>query len=202
MTSQRKPPLFPYRHLHCQWCGEAIEPRLKKSGEPCAVQAHWHSGCVGEYRAAQNPSLFRDDLAERDGLRCHDCGDPDMSWEPEFGTRKSPIELVDWNRDPEKVTRHIPVEYRTMLEVDHIIPLWKVAELPDQQRRWYFTLANLQLRCRDCHKKKSAREAAERAHLKRLARPKVRRGPKIPSRPFPKQQRSFADRRAKQKMKR
>lgn len=63
-------------------------------------------------------------------------------------------------------------------EVDHEVPLWKVADLPDDQRLWYFTLANLATRCRECHKRKSARESAERAKLKRIVRSDGMRRPK------------------------
>lgn len=62
------------------------------------------------------------------------------------------------------------------LEVDHKVPLWKVADLPPARRREYFLLGNLQLLCGQCHKLKSAKEAAERAHHKRLVKGKKRRG--------------------------
>ncbi len=70
------------------------------------------------------------------------------------------------------------------LQVDHSVPLWKVADLPVVQRRQYFLLGNLQLLCINCHKRKSAKEAAERAHHKRLVEPKKRRGAKVQGRPF------------------
>ena len=63
-----------------------------------------------------------------------------------------------------------------VLEVDHKVPLWKVANLPASLRRAYFKLTNLWLLCSDCHKRKSAKEAAERAHHRRLVRGKKRRG--------------------------
>lgn len=75
--------------------------------------------------------------------------------------------------------------------VDHHIPLWKVATLPPEQRIEYFRLPNLVTRCKDCHARKTAAEAAERAKIKRIARGgKVVRRPmragsrKIPSRPW------------------
>ena len=70
------------------------------------------------------------------------------------------------------------------LEVDHRVPLWKVADLPPANRRQYFMLTNLWLLCSDCHKRKSAKESAERAHMKRLGKPKKRRGRAMQSRPF------------------
>jgi 5-methylcytosine-specific restriction endonuclease McrA len=55
------------------------------------------------------------------------------------------------------------------LEVDHKTPLWKVAGLPDDERRWYFGPENLWLLCPRCHKAKTKREAAERAAQRRFA---------------------------------
>lgn len=56
------------------------------------------------------------------------------------------------------------------LEVDHIVPLWKVADLPGDERRPYFGPRNLRLRCPPCHKAKTKREAAERAQARRPKR--------------------------------
>jgi hypothetical protein len=53
------------------------------------------------------------------------------------------------------------------LEVEHRVPLWKVRDLSDDERRWYYGPGNLWLLCCDHHKAKSAAEAAERAALKR-----------------------------------
>lgn len=67
------------------------------------------------------------------------------------------------------------------LDIEHQIPLWAVERLPARKRAWYNTLPNLYLRCRSgCHARKTKREAADRAHLKRLeARRKPKRGPLI-----------------------
>jgi hypothetical protein len=55
----------------------------------------------------------------------------------------------------------------TGAEVDHVVPLWKVRDLPDRERRPYYGPANLQLLCHDHHKAKTAREAGERAAIER-----------------------------------
>lgn len=57
-----------------------------------------------------------------------------------------------------------PGHDKVCLEYDHDIPLWKVADLPDVARRQYFLPVNIRRRCQDCHKAKSAREAAQRAN--------------------------------------
>lgn len=58
------------------------------------------------------------------------------------------------------------------LQVEHRTPLWKVRHIPDGQRVKYFGPENLWLNCDPCHKAKSRAEAAERAHLKRVAAPR------------------------------
>ncbi len=147
--SHRKPPLSPVRRGFCRWCDEAIEPRLKKNGQPRAIQASMHRPCSDEYWRAQNASCHTSDLRKRDGNRCRQCGPGGK-----------------------------------FLEIDHRVPLWKVAHLPPAKRRQYFLPGNLQLLCCDCHKRKSGKESAERAHHKRLVEPKKPKGRKLPVRPF------------------
>ncbi len=53
-------------------------------------------------------------------------------------------------------------------EIEHRIPLWKVAHLPDQERAIYFGPDNLRLFRRGCQVRKNREEAAERAHYERL----------------------------------
>lgn len=75
----------------------------------------------------------------------------------------------------------------TTLEVDHERPLWSVDRTDPEA--WRFWMAeNLALRCVDCHKVKTKREAKARAKCKRLNG--TTKGPrfkqKIPSRGFQK----------------
>ena len=55
-------------------------------------------------------------------------------------------------------------------DVDHNIPLWKVPrEGTFDEKIWYWSLANLATRCVEpCHRIKTAKEAAERAHHRAL----------------------------------
>ncbi len=174
--THRQPPLSPYRPGWCQWCDLEIVPRLKKNGEPYRVQPSMHRECATEYWLAQNASKFRPLLIERDGERCADCGEAPHSWQPQ----KPPYIIYGWYGGG----KYCRIEWRLMLEVDHKIPLWKVAHLPVAKRREYFKIGNLQLRCPKCHKRKSAKEAADRAHHKRLVEPKKPKGRKLPSRGF------------------
>lgn len=93
------------------------------------------------------PPKAYEKLVARDGERCHDCG-------------LSPPEAL--------------------LDVEHNLALWKGRFMSAPSRRWLNSLANMVLRCRTgygCHKHKTRREAAERAHQKRLeAKRKPARG--------------------------
>lgn len=70
--------------------------------------------------------------------------------------------------------------------VEHRVPLWKVRHLPDAERFYYFTPANVDTVCVNCHPFKSAKETTERAHIDRLEKEKLglpkrrRRKVKIP----------------------
>ena len=52
-------------------------------------------------------------------------------------------------------------------ELDHRVPLWKVRDLPPDERRSYYGPDNIWLLSNACHAAKTAREAAERAALRR-----------------------------------
>lgn len=59
------------------------------------------------------------------------------------------------------------------LEVDHKVPLWSVAHLPDDQRRRYFGPDNLWLLGHRHHKAKTKLEAADRAAQRRQRPPEA-----------------------------
>ena len=185
MTAHRKPPLRPREHLVCRWCGLPIQPKLKKNGEPRATQASFHEACSFAYRAARNPVILYNSLVVRDGEKCGCCGEATKRWWPERGVKGS-IDSIGTMYYPDNppgavFVDYTPIEFRIVLEVDHYIPLWKVAHLPDDRRRWYFTIENLWLMQPQCHTKKTAKEAAERAHFNRLSSDK----PKKPKRRWP-----------------
>lgn len=164
----------------CVWCGKDL-PR-NKDGSPSKV-LRWHPGCAAAYRDLTDTYHQAMLVAKRDGRRCFDCGRTHqvvgiMAWDvgrgfcgrgfSKYVYRGQGVPIHFWADVEGPFT---PVRFREIdLELDHDVPLWRVAHLPDEERIKYFRIENLRLRCRECHKAKTAREAAERAKLKRLAR--------------------------------
>lgn len=66
------------------------------------------------------------------------------------------------------------------LEVDHRIPLWLVAHLPDDLRRRFYGPDNLWLLCSRHHAEKTAAEAAIRAAIRRGDAQAPEKGPFLP----------------------
>ena len=165
----------------CRWCLGMIEGRYRKN-------MNWHRDCKQTWMLHYDRDAQTDFLKERDGNDCWDCKRggrwvridlvaPKYCWEG-FPTNGPPVK-IDWNdRYPPLAERRVDgvivglftkVEYRRAcggLEVDHDTPLWKVWHLPDDERKPFYGPTNLRLRCSDCHKAKSKREAAERATLR------------------------------------
>lgn len=169
----------------CRWCGDRIliEAGKKNAGQP-NVRRTWHPECAMEFNEHSNLSAMYAACVRRDGEKCVDCaeykgywarhspslfrGDDDERW----GYRR-------WSRSdsPEGrmlaatgIGQYCHTYWSTHLEVDHDVPLWKVRDLPDDERRWYYGPRNLRLRCPEHHKAKSKREAAERARERALDR--------------------------------
>jgi hypothetical protein len=147
----------------CRWCGGADVQK---------PSVYWHPVCVDAYKAHTDPGHQLELLLTRDGPRCRCCRaggyraagshvarPAGMGWDEYFKL---------W-RDPEAPGRYTTLGPAIPLEVDHVRPLWSVAHLPDDERRHFFGPTNLQLLCAACHKAKSAREAAERASIRRAA---------------------------------
>lgn len=172
----------------CKWCGLQIPVIIdgKKS-----TQRMWHPECAHQYNLHTRQAVQKEFLIERDGRRCAMCGAAPERWladqyevhtcvESCFGwqdARPGDWQLDYWPRPTgpwEKLTpeekatgKHLRIERVCALEVDHRIPLWKVADLPDDERRWYFGPGNLWLLCPVCHKTKTKDEAAARASARR-----------------------------------
>lgn len=174
----------------CRWCGlpcEDFTPVRKKRREV-------HYACDADIQIVTSAEAARRVVFERDKGFCCDCGE---DWSERFVFRKGPAVAI-WGghqatRDDPGFNRYTTVAWISLWHVDHRVPLWKVAHMPPLERIAYFLLPNLCTRCEPCHKRKTAKEAAERAHLDELAVPKTAKprrawpvGRKMQSRPFQK----------------
>lgn len=178
----------------CRWCEQPI---LSETGE-ILKRRRWHEGCLGDYHLLTRPAIQRDHVRARDNGVCVDCGEVrvkiadwcqhDYRWRRFVRRGDLPVQVIvipfdemrkDWllglarppffdDDDPQETGPACPVVYAEDWQVDHEIPLWKVAHLPDRERLWYHTLANLRTRCTPDHKRKTRAEAAERAKFKRI----------------------------------
>lgn len=173
------PRIFPRPRWNggCAWCGDPILHHEGKRLGEINSRRGWHDGRDGEPECIQAFYLHtrmpeqRDFLLRRDGPRCWDCdvlagrwiergeSDPDK-------LRTWGAQWVRWYPEAVFVAPFCHLAWQTDLEVDHEIPLWSVAHLPDDERAAYFGPVNLRARCPRCHAAKTKREAAERAAVK------------------------------------
>lgn len=136
----------------CVWCGGAL-PKGRRS---------WCSDdCVTEYRVANFQGDARRHLFARDRGICAACGtDPADSMRFVINHNRLGLPSPDGYR-------YTPLRREPGAWIaDHIVPLWSVdRDAPDAFRFW--TLANLQTLCVPCSNAKTAREAGERAAIRR-----------------------------------
>lgn len=198
-TAHRKVPLFPVGPGHCRWCERPIIGKKGKHiGRPDPRRSWCRPGDRPERPDCYYDFLLHSDAAAQfrylefsRGLVCASCGIenpqrwrnvgectfgnlPPTPWEGERNgaayieaviehRRACLAEFPAWNKGN-------LVELVSALEVDHVVPLWKVALKPIELRRPYFGPDFLQLLCDRCHKAKTAAEAADRAAVRALAR--------------------------------
>lgn len=171
----------------CRWCGlEIVHGR--------ANQRSWHDGRLDESSCTiqRDLHIHRDTqfahVANRDGKKCFDCEGAPERWIKDHWLTYVWMDREKENWPPgEPAPHYIGIRRTTALELEHTVPLWKVAHLPPESRRKFFHVENLRLRCQDCHSAKTAKEAGDRAHTERLRKAqsgeiKVKRP--IPSRSF------------------
>ncbi len=72
--SHREVPLFPPRWGRCRRCGKKMEARLTRDGRPL-MEVTNRARCRYELKGCRSArKWFYDEVAVRDGDRCHDCG--------------------------------------------------------------------------------------------------------------------------------
>lgn len=179
----RTPPYDAVRAQHrpekdgkCQWCGEATEDRTPSTNK----LRRWHNACEMEFLQIMRPAIMRGAVFKRDHGICTYCGE---DWSERFKFMRESTVLIhesggswytvaqgdvySWKHSD---THHpfTMVRKVSLWEVEHTTPLWKVAHLPPVERIEFFKLAAVKTACSPCHKIKSAKEAAEKAHHDRL----------------------------------
>lgn len=177
--------------MWCKWCDRPIPEVIagKRS-----TQRLWHPECKDQFflhTRLEHQFAF---LVGRDGERCAwpKCGCSPTKWragpvirltvEPGrpiyWGTPEEQAEWASrlWTRPQGRWADLTKEEWETgaqqdidrvcALEVDHRVPLWAVAHLPDDARRAYFGPGNLWLLCPAHHRAKTAQEARLRADVR------------------------------------
>lgn len=178
----------------CKWCG--LEILDEKTGQR-STRRYWHPACKDEYFLHTRSEEQRAFVIARDGEKCSQFGGRPMKWlrgdaamivapswtsEPwalEFWSReelgqlpRSFYSVAGQTLDRDAWMLHggqCSIVRVSALELDHRVPLWSVAHLPDEERRRFYGPENLWLLCPAGHKAKTKREAAERAKLRRAA---------------------------------
>lgn len=184
----------------CRWCGLAI---LNVDGSP-NLRRNWHEDCVHIFKMCNHPTYARDVVFQRDNGVCAYCDADTVQdsrhWKVIRHHSEHTVELL---KDGSTVL-YCSFRYKPAWDVEHEIPLWKTADMPRKERIKYFTLDALKTACLPCHKRKTAEEAAERAHIKRLGDQRNGKtknsGVKIKSRGFDKTRTRGFDQKVKPRM--
>ena len=166
----------------CKWCGLIIRHTEGPNAGKQNKRRYWHPECVHEFNLHSRLDVQFRHLVERDGKVCRVCdqcpgawhhGTPERLLDTTNGRWRSnrmywPLALQNelTGTDRQMLGLATPIQHSHRLEVDHIVPLWSVAHLPDHLRQRYYGPDNIQLLCHEHHKEKTRREAAERARLR------------------------------------
>ena len=133
----------------CRWCGETIAHETGPKKGETNRRRRWHPSCLEIYNAS-DPREARSRVRKRDRTVCAVCRLDTNALRKEVRGRGRARIL----REKGFVPR------RSLWELDHIVPLVDGGG---------HELENLQTLCTPCHKKKSAREASERAARLRVS---------------------------------
>lgn len=203
---------LPQERGKCRWCGK---PTTSRTGHHKQLR-WWHDECEALVQALARPEIMRDMVFRRDKGICANCEEdwsqrfrlipeyvpkwrqerdaesdyattgPDgkrlvvQQWITEYrGRRPTPEGFM--GRFP-----YVPLVAVSLWHVEHRVPLWKVRHLPPLERIAYFLLDALETWCEPCHKVKTRKEAAEKAHYDRISAEPVVTEAKVPKRKWPK----------------
>lgn len=164
----------------CVLCGDTIYKPPKRGwrlGDALEINTRksWHTICAWAWRFMTSSQTQRDFLAMRDNGICADTGQ-DCNRSMVFAVQEVRAGYRFWNWWDAQARRYVIAsgpasrfEWRdTSWHADHEIPLWKAPR--EAATVWrYWGPDNVQTLSDAAHKRKSAREAAERAHIDRLA---------------------------------
>ncbi|MGE3709605.1 MAG: hypothetical protein AB7G35_08030 [Hyphomicrobiaceae bacterium] len=147
--SHRTPPLAHYRREpekgRCRVCWKQ---------EGMTKRSTWHPECVTAYHFFVSPDTYL--LAAIQDFICPGCGEA--------------IGIARRMRTGEWDMRLYGGPMGVMPEADHVKPLYRVRRefraMEWYDLLWFWTPANLQALCRECHARKCGQEARERANFK------------------------------------
>jgi 5-methylcytosine-specific restriction endonuclease McrA len=152
---------------HCRWCdGPILFPAGHKRAGETVPGRTWHGPCADAYKLAAWGQEQRAFCWKRDAGMCAACGvvAVGIKWRRNGTYYNAKYDGLD-------VSYVVPVRQDDW-DADHIRPLWSAPpDMTLDQRAEWFGPDNLQTLCRTCHKAKTAREAAERATVRRPALP-------------------------------
>lgn len=163
-TAHRKVPMpdWPGPGM-CRWC---LKPTIwesgKRKGQP--AKRNWHNACYYQYRLHSELAAQFDFLFDRDGPFCQICGAGGYALARTF-------DQIGEDDDPKVFWAVTYLKPSIVLEVDHVIPLWRAADYAPAFRQALYGPENLWLLGQGCHKEKTAIEAAERAERRRTRNP-------------------------------
>ena len=147
----------------CKWCAKEL-PRNKNGS--ISRKTRWHGDCAAEYMLLTDYQTIIQAVFRRDHGICAKCQDPGKLVRRYMGIARENSDgswsiSATFNYGTENATA---IMWRHIWEADHIVPLWQVKHLPDEERVKFFHLDNIQTLCKSCHAAKTTYEAGMRAH--------------------------------------
>ncbi len=167
----RRPPRPPGWKAERGWCTFCAGKILEWNGYRWIWRHRkgWHLECLRAWFVCSNPIFARAMVFRRDRGICADCGENTIqAWSEDWLHEiLAEIDLIH-----ERPQDGFALPNLGPWELDHEYPLWLVDRQQADALK-YWSINNLATRCCICHKAKTAREAQNRAKVKRH---QIRRG--------------------------